>query len=200
MWSSSLQTLGSKMAEGIETESKHRARDAVMVVDVLGRLGFRPTSEQLQADEYFDTRTGSLHAVDLVVRLRLVGARVIACFKGPRTYLPDGTYSRIEVELPAGTPDQVRAALAAQDLVCVWRLQKRRREYHHPDEPIVVCLDELPALGRFVELEGAPTAIASVRGALGEHIGPPERLNYRDLAMRWMADRGLDDNVLAFPG
>jgi adenylate cyclase class IV len=82
----------------------------------------------------------------------------------------------------------------------VWQLQKRRREYRHAGRPVVVCLDELPSLGEFVELEGELPDIEAVRRALGSHIGPAERLNYRDLAVRWMADRGLDANALAFPG
>jgi adenylate cyclase class 2 len=183
----------------VETESKHRVGDAAAVTATLDQLGFRPDNVSLEADEYYDTPGGLLRASDLVVRLRLVRGLVTACFKGPRTYLPDGSYSRLEVELPAAGAGEVHTAFSAQGLVCVWQLQKRRCQYRHRELPIVVCLDELPALGHFIELEGEPPDIAVVRRALGVHIGPPERLNYRELAGRWMTSQGDDGTVLAFP-
>ncbi|MGC9665690.1 class IV adenylate cyclase [Planosporangium sp. 12N6] len=186
------------MAGAVETESKHRVRDGAAVRAALDRLGFHGEAVALQADEYYDTPTGLLRAADLVVRLRLVGGQVTAGFKGPRTYLPDGSHARLEVELPAAAADEVRAELAGQGLVCVWHLQKRRREYRHPAMSIVVCMDELPALGHFLELEGEPDDIVRVRGSLGDHIGPAEPLNYRDLAKRWLAERGGAGTELTF--
>jgi predicted adenylyl cyclase CyaB len=189
------------VAGGVETESKHRVADTAAVTATLVQLGFRAGPIMLESDEYYDTAAGLLRAGDMVVRLRLVQERVTACFKGPRTYLPDGSYSRLEVELPAAGIGEVRAAFSAQGLVCVWRLQKRRRQYRHPDRLVVVCADEVPELGHFVELEGEPADIADVRRALGWHIGPPERLNYRELAGQWLAGQGSPaPAVLAFPG
>jgi predicted adenylyl cyclase CyaB len=183
---------------GVETESKHRVADPAAVTATLVQLGFRAGPITLESDEYYDTAAGLLRAGDLVVRLRLVHERVTACFKGPRTYLPDGSYSRLEVELPSAGVSEVRAALSAQGLICVWRLQKRRCQYRHPDRPVVVCADEVPALGHFVELEGEPADIAEIRRALSWHIGPPERLNYRELAGQWLAGQGNPVTVLAF--
>jgi adenylate cyclase, class 2 len=186
------------VAGGVETESKHRIRDRAAVVAALQRLGFAAAGESLQDDRYYDTAAGLLHTGDLVVRLRVAGERATACFKGPRTYLPDGSYSRLEVELPTAAADEVQASLSDQGLRCVWRMQKRRRYYRHPGLSMVVCLDELPALGEFVELEGDPDAIATVREALGGAVGAPERLNYRELAARWLTDRD-DTPTLVFP-
>lgn len=185
------------MVEGVETESKHRVRDAPAVLDALERLGFHAAGVRVQDDEYFDTPTNLLRAGDMVVRLRRVGGTVTACFKGPRTYLPDGSYSRIEIEMPAGGLAEVRAALSAQSLRCVWRLQKRRSEFRHPEQAILVCLDEVPRLGQFVELEGEPPDIAWLTAALGSAIEPPERLNYRELAARHLRMQG---NTLRFAG
>lgn len=186
------------MAGGVETESKHRVADPAAVAATLVQLGFRAGPIALESDEYYDTAGGLLRAGDMVVRLRLVHEQVTACFKGPRTYLPDGSYSRVEVELPAAGIGDVRAAFSAQGLVCVWRLQKRRCEYRHPDRPVVVCADEVPALGHFVELEGEPADIAEIRRALGWQIGPPERLNYRELAGQSLAGQGEPVTVLMF--
>lgn len=187
------------MAGPVETESKHRVLEDAAIRAVLDRLGFRAGAGSLQADEYYDTPAGLLRAADLVVRLRLVEGRVTAGFKGPRTFLPDGSHARLEVELPAAAAEEVRADLTDQGLVCVWRLEKRRREYRHPDLSIVVCLDELPSLGHFVELEGEPDEIVRLRQFLGDHIGPAEPLNYRDLARRWMAGHEGVTAALTFP-
>jgi predicted adenylyl cyclase CyaB len=186
------------VTNAVETESKHRVRDGAAVRAVLERLGFRAEGLALQADEYYDTPAGLLRVADLVVRLRLIEGQVTAGFKGPRTFLPDGSHARLEVELPAAAADEVRAQLARQGLVCVWRLQKRRREYRRSGLSIVVCLDELPWLGHFIELEGESDDIAKVRRSLGAHIGPAERLNYGDLARRWMAERGSVTTALTF--
>jgi predicted adenylyl cyclase CyaB len=182
----------------VETESKHRVRNGAAVRAVLDRLGFRADGVSLQADEYYDTPAGLLRAADLVLRLRVVDGDVTAGFKGPRTFLADGSHARLEVELPAAEADEVRARLTRQGLICVWRLQKRRREYRRPGQSMVVCLDELPRLGHFVELEGDRDDIAHVRRSLGASIGPPERLNYGDLARRWMAERGGVAPTLTF--
>nr|WP_240942402.1 class IV adenylate cyclase [Planosporangium thailandense] len=185
-------------AGALETESKHRIRDGAAVLAVLDRLGFRADPVSLQADEYYDTPVGLLGAANLVLRLRVVDGQVTAGFKGPRSFLPDGSHARIEVELPAADAEDVRAALAEQGLVCVWRLQKRRREYHRPGLSIVVCLDELPRLGHFVELEGESDDIAEVRRSLGATIGPAEPLSYRDLALRWLGEQGRTTTALTF--
>jgi adenylate cyclase class 2 len=167
---------------GLEHESKHRVPDEAALLRALAGLGFvaEPDVDR-QLDEYYDSPDRTLRAGDLVCRIRL-GGGVMAGFKGPRRWHPDGSHVRVEVELPVADVDEVRAALARQGLVAVWRLEKRRRIFRRSGEDPVVCVDELPHLGLFVELEGRAAATAELRDALGATIGPAEPRNYHEIA------------------
>lgn len=170
------------MAGGEENESKHRVGDEAGLVAALAALGFTLTGTALQRDEYYDSPDRTLRTGDLVCRLRIGPDGVEAGFKGPRRFHEDGSHRRIEVEVPVATAADARAALARQGLVLTWLLEKRRRVFRHPARPVEVCLDELPGLGLFVELEGPPGEITDVRDRLGPAIGAAEPRNYRELA------------------
>jgi predicted adenylyl cyclase CyaB len=171
------------MTGGLENESKHRVRDGAALRRALAALGFVADAQvDRQVDEYYDSPGGGLRAGDVVCRIRVHHGRAEVGFKGPRRWRPDGSHLRVEVEVPVAGVTEVRAALARQGLVPVWRLEKRRRVFRRPDPRLVVCLDELPRLGLFVELEGIPAALAEVRGALGAVIGAAEPRNYHEIA------------------
>jgi adenylate cyclase, class 2 len=171
------------MTAGLENESKHRVPDEAALLRALTVLGFVPDADvDHQIDEYYDSAEGSLRDGDLVCRVRVHGGRAEAGFKGPRTWQADDSYTRVEVELPVADVDAVRAALARQGLVPVWRLEKRRRRFRRRPGSLVVCLDELPCLGLFVELEGSAAEIGEARDGLGTAIGVAEPRNYREIA------------------
>jgi len=168
---------------------KHRVLDADALAETLSARGFRAGPRQEQTDEYFDTIDGRFQHDDFVARVRTVGTQVTAGFKGPRSFHEDGTSRRVEIEFPAADTDTVHRALAAQHLVCVWRLQKRRVEYKGDGE-LIVALDELPELGMFVEFEGPPEEIAALRVHVRDAVGAPERGNYAELAREWLRGQG----------
>lgn len=171
------------MTGGLENESKHRVPDEAVLRRALAALGFVPDPVvDRQVDEYYDSPDGGLRDGDVVCRIRVHDGRAEVGFKGPRRWHADGSHTRVEVELPVAGMAEVRAALARQGLVPVWRLEKRRRVYRRPDPRLVVCLDELPRLGLFVELEGQAEAMAEVRDALGAAIGAAEPRNYHEIA------------------
>jgi adenylate cyclase class 2 len=182
---------------GEENESKHRVVDEAGLVVALRVLGFALSAVEEQLDEYYDSPDGHLRDEDVVCRLRLRGDGVVAAFKGPRRMRADGSHARIEVELPVPA-GEARAALARQGLVLTWRLAKRRRIYRHPQFAVDVCLDDLPGLGSFVELEGPPPEITGLRQRLGRTIGAAEPLNYHELALAWLASAGAADDHLLF--
>jgi adenylate cyclase class 2 len=171
------------MTGGLENESKHRVPDGSALLRALAALGFgADPGVDHQVDEYYDNPDGSLGTGDVVCRVRVHDGRAEAGFKGPRRWHDDGSHTRIEVELPIPDVDAVRAALARQGLVPVWRLEKRRRRFRRAPGTLVVCLDELPGLGLFVELEGPVAEIAAVRASLGGAIGAAEPRNYHEIA------------------
>jgi predicted adenylyl cyclase CyaB len=182
-----------------EIESKHRVLDVAALRGGLTALGFAAGPVLTHVDEYFDTADRQLEQADFVARLRSVERRVVAGFKGPRSHHPDGTYRRIEVEFPAATAEEVRRALAEQALRCVWRLEKRRREYTAAaSEGLIVALDELPELGAYVEFEGPPAQISAVRARVAGYVGPAERRNYFELGRDWLRAQGRDPVELVF--
>lgn len=170
------------MVGGEENESKHRVADEAALLAALAVLGFAQASNGLHLDEYYDSPSQTLRTADLVCRLRIGPDGVDAGFKGPRHFHADGSHHRVEVELPVATAEEARAALARQGLERTWALEKRRRVFRHPGRPVDVCLDELPSLGLFVELEGPTAEIAAVRDRLGGTIGAAEARNYHELA------------------
>ena len=182
------------MTGGLENESKHRVPDEAALLQALTALGFvaDPQADH-QVDEYYDDPGGSLGTGDVVCRIRVHDGRAEAGFKGPRRWHDDGSHTRIEVELPVPDIDEVRAALVRQGLVAVWRLEKRRRRFRRAPDTLVVCLDELPGLGLFVELEGPVPQIAAAREALGGAIGAAEPRNYHEIAT---ADRPDLDSLV----
>ncbi|GAB3827873.1 class IV adenylate cyclase [Dactylosporangium cerinum] len=179
------------MAGGVdEVESKHHVPDPAALLDRLRALGFQGSPKQEQIDEYYDTPDGRLRGQDLVARLRVVAGVATAGFKGPRTGADDGTYRRVEVEFPA--TGEVRDAFARQGLILVWRLAKRRREFRRGTD-LVIAVDELPALGTYVEFEGDPIEIAAARDRVQGLIGPAEPRNYAELAADWLREHGRPD-------
>lgn len=174
-------------AEIVETESKHPVQDLDGIFRRLAALGCAVAEPVTHLDEYYDTTDGLLSSEDFVARLRMTAGALVIGFKGPRAFHADGTYSRIEIELPGGELAEVRAALSRQGLVRTWQLEKRRQEFR-PEPGLVVAVDELPVVGFFVELEGEPGQIAAVACQLGSTLGPPDPRNYRELLVdRWVA-------------
>lgn len=173
-----------------EIESKHPVRDLDLVLERIKSLGYRNGGFATHVDEYYDTTDRRLEREDFVVRLRTFGESAIAGFKGPRTHDVAGTYRRIEIEVPAASPDQVREALRRHRLGRTWMLEKRRRDFRREGMP-TISVDELPHLGFYVEIEGQPVTIGVVERCLGDAIGPAEHRNYRELLVAWWAARGL---------
>lgn len=170
-----------------ETESKHEVLDVDLLLERLTALGYHGGDTTVHVDEYYDTVAESLTRDDFVVRLRITSAETLVAFKGPRRNNPDGTYTRVEVELPVDRIDAVRAALTAQRLECRRRIEKRRREFRKCSSSLIVAFDEVPCLGNFIELEGDPDDIRAATAELGDMIGTAERRNYYELlADRWV--------------
>lgn len=179
----------------VENESKHRVVDRSGLVVALAALGFAAGEPDPQVDEYYDGAERPLAAGDLVCRLRVRDTRVMVAFKGPRQRHEDGSHWRVEIEFPVPDLAEARASLTGQGLTCVWRLEKRRRRYRRDGGGAEVCLDELPRLGLFVELEGAPAEVTDLRGRLAGLIDGAEPRNYQEIALA----AGAPPTGLVFP-
>jgi adenylate cyclase class 2 len=135
----------------IETKIKVESLDEIAVR--LNELGAKSLYEVLQVDMYFDDQAGTLFASDCGLRLRKQvdgeNQKVILTYKGPKQ--KSHFKSRTEIEIEVSDFEVAAELLNALDFKESLVFEKRRRVWQMSD--CVVCLDELPLLGSFIEIE-----------------------------------------------
>jgi predicted adenylyl cyclase CyaB len=190
----------SKLAEEanpVETESKYPVKDARKLATLLGRLGFKAEAQsKFQRDEYFDTPEMLSKRLDYVVRLRKEDGMLAVALKGPRHWIGK-TYSRIELEFPAGSENQVRQALGRSGFDVTWYFEKRRTTYRRKDDHLLVAVDEIPELGFFIEIEGSLSKIREIEAELQNVLGPQEKRNYAELFKAHKLEGGAQPGSIA---
>lgn len=160
----------------VELEAKVAVADFAPITERLRALGARDEGEVLETNTYFDTPDRALLAADSGLRVRSVRRpgsqpdRHVITFKGPRQ--PGAVKAREEIEFAVGDAELAGRLLSALGYRPDFSFEKRRRTWSLGDCEVV--LDELPLLGRFVEVEGP-----------GEHA-----------IRRVLADIGLDGRPL----
>jgi adenylate cyclase class 2 len=176
-----------------EIEIKIRLDDPGPLRTRLRELGAAHHTPVQETNRIFDTRDRRLLAGDCGLRIResrpLDGGKppqATLTFKGPRE--PGAVKSREELETPvanARTLAEILHRLGFQEVI---RYEKRRETWRLGD--CEVCLDELPRLGWYVEIEGPGTeAVETVRGQLDLTASPTLAETYVELA----ADHGEAD-------
>jgi adenylate cyclase class 2 len=154
----------------LEIEAKLKLSRPAALRRRLRQAGAVLQGRLIELDTFFDTPKRTLLAADSGLRLRQQRAqpagrqRCILAFKGPRR--AGMLKSRLEIEMPVGDADAAAALLAALGYRAMLGFEKRREVWRL--EGCAVSIDELPLLGRFVEIEGPdePT-ITSVQRQLG---------------------------------
>ena len=164
-----------------EIELKVAVATHADLVDALEAAGAEPAGAVIQTDCFFDTPDRAFRNSDRGLRIRTTeaadptaqGGDASACvtFKGPRQ-TAEGLKVRPEFETPIGDPAVLRRILEACGLAAMLTIQKRR--CHWRLGGCAVELDELPSIGRFVEIEGPDeAAVQAVREQLGLTSGQP---------------------------
>lgn len=188
-----------------EVEAKIRVDSFAPVREALRASDAVFLGKVLQSDTYFDTPDHSLQHSDRGMRIRRLelldggGAqwdtRPQLTYKGPRE--GEATYkTRREVQTHFDAPAVMEEVLAACGMVRSMSIQKRRASYRLA--ACLVELDELPFIGRFVEIEGPDQericACAAGLGLSGETIQD----SYLHLAVEALGERGLDTTRVTF--
>jgi len=145
-----------------EIEMKVRVDDFAAVRRALKRCGARHLGTVVQSDVFFDTDERALLADSSGLRVRRTrivrpgcgarpDARPLLTFKGP---VRPGRKAKIrrEMETRFETPGALADILGALGLKIILSYEKRRCSYRLGR--CGVELDEVPLLGRFVEVEG----------------------------------------------
>lgn len=153
----------------IELEIKLRVAEFEPLRAALAAVGAEPVSAGLEWNCLLDDADGTLRRGDRGLRVRRFSddgagaSRTTLTFKGPRDGA--GIKSRAETETEVADVDALLEILAALGLKPCLVFEKRRETWRFED--CEVCLDELPSLGCFVEIEGPDrTAIDRARRAL----------------------------------
>ena len=134
----------------------------------LSEVGAEFLEEQLQTDTYFDDADAALKSGDRALRLRQQRAgqkeSTFLTYKGAKE--KNDFKKRREIEFEVGDGDLARMLLSALGYEKKLVFEKKRRLWKLHD--CVVCLDELPLLGSFVEIEGPDgKSITDVQKSLG---------------------------------
>ena len=154
----------------IELEAKFAVDAHEPVRDRLETLGARFVGRVLETNSTHDHRDGRLRGGGCVLRVR--GIEVLdgeprsprLTFKGP--VQRSRFKKRQEIELPLTDADAMRRLLEAIGLAEIFRFQKHRESWRLDDSRVE--LDEVPRLGRFVEIEApSESEVRSVQDALG---------------------------------
>ena len=147
-----------------EVEVKLPCADLDSIRKALAERGGKPVAERHEeVNDLFDDAERRLSAKGTALRLRRASGRVLLTYKGPARFI-SGVKVREERETEVADAEAIRAILAGLGLAPTFRYEKRREEWLF--EGCAVALDETP-IGRFVEVEGEPTAIRRAVAALG---------------------------------
>ncbi len=141
-----------------------------------------------EVNDLYDDPKRRLAEEGLALRLRRARGRAILTFKGPARF-SGGIKTREERETEVKDPAQLEAILAGIGFKRRFRYEKRREEWTL--EGCIVALDETP-IGRFVEVEGEPTAIRRVLAALALDFAEAIPYSYARLYL----ERRRDDPTL----
>lgn len=182
-----------------EIECKVKVDSHAGVVAALGEVGAEFVGSYLLRDVYFDFAGDSLQMADCGLRIRRQisddGEKVIVTYKGP---MEDSPFkSREEVETAVGDFEFMSKILLALGMKKNIVIEKKRDVWLYGG--CEVCLDELPLLGLFIEVEGENEEdIFSVLEALSlsdlKHIDS----GYAGLACKKLDELGMDGKEVVF--
>ena len=147
----------------VETEAKIRVTSFVAIRRRIVKAGGRLTTPRtLEVNTLFDSPAGPLRASGSALRVRRYGRRGSVTLKGPARVM-GGIKSRLELETRVDSPEALSQILISIGFNPQFRYEKFREIWKVGRTEI--CLDETP-LGRFVEIEGDPSAIHRMAQAL----------------------------------
>jgi adenylate cyclase class 2 len=133
----------------MELEVKVPCEDLSDLERRLMDMGASHVEDLDQVDLYFSHPARDFGVTDEALRLRRENERTVITYKGPK--LDKDTKLREEIELAVDDLDLMSLLLEKLGFRPVIRIQKQRTVYDL--QGIHFCLDRLPELGNFVEME-----------------------------------------------
>jgi adenylate cyclase class 2 len=183
----------------IEIEAKIKVDDLAVIADTLRTVGARPGDRVVHIDTFYD------HPAPLVIqkgaalrlRRRIIGndQTVILTHKGPRQ---KGRFkNRQEIEFQ--TDDLSATVIMLGQLGFRKKLVIEKRRAFWKLDNCAICLDELPLLGTFVEVEGPDeNAVAAVLEKIGLDAGRHIDTGYAGLMKKMLEQTDPDRTEVLF--
>ncbi len=177
-----------------EVELKFPVDDLAPIESQLEDLGGIIEVPKRQADRYYSHPSRNFAETDEALRIRRVGDQNFITYKGPK--VDDSTKTRREIEVPL-----ISGATGAANIVDMFEslgftpvaeVTKDRRKSHiqYDGFDVLVAMDEVKNLGKFVELEITSgeeemEAAKEVLSKLAEQLGlsGSERRSYLELIL-----------------
>jgi adenylate cyclase, class 2 len=185
----------------VEIESKIKVENHEQVRAKLSELGAKPAGNYLEINTFFDTHDRSLVAADKGLRIRINQnvtdntKESIVTFKGPRQKAK--FKSREETEFTISSPENASAMLKMLGFEQVLRFEKKRESWIV--DRCRVELDEMPQLGKYVEVEGPSDAsVTAVREKLGLGGAPTVHASYAAMLTTYLQEIGSSDRNIGF--
>ena len=185
----------------VEREAKMQVADHEPVRARLAELGAQRRSRVLESNSFYDTEDRRLLAAGEGLRIRRIqplegpGQPDRVTFKGPRQ--PGVLKTREELEIDVSDAAAMEQVFERIGFVRVLRFEKRRET--HVLDGCEVVLDELPRLGKFIEIEG-PTeaAVMAAREKLGLADAPLLTSSYVAMMSHRLDERDARPRDLRF--
>ncbi|HVK17795.1 MAG TPA: class IV adenylate cyclase [Fimbriiglobus sp.] len=141
----------------LEVEAKYRATDWDRVLALLNDWGAAADPAREDTDHYFNAPDRDFATTDEAVRLRRIGPVNYLTYKGPKRDADTKTRTEVELRLADGAEAAATAVrlLTGLGYRPVAVVAKSRQVYRlkRSGFELEVCLDDVGAVGRFVELE-----------------------------------------------
>jgi adenylate cyclase class 2 len=183
-----------------EIESKMKVEDFATLRKLLQTLGAIRQGSEMEVNDFFDAPDERLRKADRGLRIRVATdesgkSHCTITMKGPLQKGPFKT--REELEFTASDPAPVRAIFENLGYRLTLSFQKRRETWEFMDCSVV--LDELPYLGKYVEIEGkGEDAVAAARQALALADHPNISSGYIALLSRYLDEHRISDRHIRF--
>lgn len=186
----------------VEIEAKMSVTDHERVRSVLRERGAHEKGKVLETNIFFDAEDRTLLAADKGLRLRVQRdaasgeEKYIITFKGPRA--PGPLKTREEAELEVANPTDASRLLEALGYKRLVSFQKRRETWELGGCKIE--LDEIPYLGKFVEIEGpSDSTVMKTRESLKLSDRPIVKNGYISLLLSHLEENRIREREIKFP-
>ena len=194
--------INSRALMPVEIEAKMKIESAEAVLAALRERGAVELGSQIETDSFFDTDDRELLAADEGLRLRVAvdvktnQSKALLTHKGPVG--PGALKKRQEIETAVGNPETTGRVLEQLGYVQCLRYQKRRQSWKL--DTCKVEIDEIPYLGRFVEIEGpSEEAVMRVREMLGLGGHTLIKSSYVAMLTAYLQERGESTTEIMLP-